>query len=88
MRCKDVLGRFSPAFSDKGPPRHLREGRECHGIPLQFVFKGHQTFGPQLDRLLRENEGKFLLKWGVGRLFDMRVVGPDYILKVAERVSK
>jgi len=46
----------------------------------------HTTFGPQLGRLLRANEQKFYEKWGIGKLFDMRVVSAEHILKVAETV--
>jgi GT2 family glycosyltransferase len=34
----------------------------------------HQTFGDDLKKLMATNQGKFMAKWGVGRLWDLGLV--------------
>lgn len=41
---------------------------------VYFHHDGHSTFGEDLNRLLEENQQKFIQKWGIGRLTDLGVV--------------
>lgn len=46
---------------------------------------GHKTFGEDLQRLLTTNQAKFIGKWGPGRLFDLGLVGHEFMEKACEQ---
>jgi GT2 family glycosyltransferase len=47
--------------------------------------RAHATFGDELPRLLKLNQEKFAEKWGMGRLWDMGLVGDRDIAILAGR---
>lgn len=41
---------------------------------VYIIHHGHKTFGNDLQQLLAVNQGKFVQKWGLGKLYDMGIV--------------
>jgi GT2 family glycosyltransferase len=50
--------------------------------------KGHATFADGVTALLAENHGKFLKKWGMGRLWDMGIIPSARLYPVIRELMK
>lgn len=80
---KDVLRQLGPwderydpgNFEDTDYALRCREaGYQIRVARSVWIHhKGHKTFGPDLQELMRTNHVKFAQKWGLGRLWDMGI---------------